>query len=87
MYTFDLFGLADGMEHIGDELWLADWVGHKMCDRLTKSQMAVNAWVAFATKNSRLVIIIIGYYFPGNFLSVVSLCLRLENVYFSPNQS
>ena len=50
MYTFNLFWLADGMEHIGEGLWLADQVGHKMCDRLTELQMAVNAWVAFATK-------------------------------------
>ena len=37
--------------HAHDRLWLADGVWHKMCDLLTELQMAVNAWVAFATKN------------------------------------
>ena len=32
-------------------LWLANGVWHKMCDWLTELQMAVIAWVAFATKN------------------------------------
>ena len=38
--------------------WLADGVGYKICDRQTDSftelEMAVNDWVAFATKNNFL---------------------------------
>ena len=39
------------MENRVDGLWLADGVGHKMCDLLTEFERAVNAWVALATKN------------------------------------
>ena len=59
MYSFTLFWLADGIKanHAHDRLWLADGLGHKMCDRqthwLTELEMAVNAWVAFATKKKR----------------------------------
>ena len=43
----------------GERFWLADRVGHKMCDRLTywlrvtELQMSVSAWVAFATKRQK----------------------------------
>ena len=48
--------MADEIEHRTDGLWLAVagcdtnvW----LTDRLTELQMAVNAWVAFATSNDK----------------------------------
>ena len=54
--------ICDGWILLDGGLWLADGVGHKMCDsqtdRQTELQMAVNAWVAFATKRFQKVIFI-----------------------------
>ena len=33
-----------------NSFWMDDGVWNKMCDWLTELEMAVNAWVAFATK-------------------------------------
>ena len=56
-WIWDGFWLADRVGHMAEGLWLADGVWHKMCDRqtdrLTELQKAVNAWVAFATKNKQ----------------------------------
>ena len=59
--------------YMADRLWLADGVWHKMCDSLTDSvtelEMAVNAWVAFAT-NKRT---------PPRFLFQILYCVRIFN--------
>ena len=55
-YSHNNFFILIGwlMEHLADRLWLADGVGHKMCDLLTywltDLEMAVNALVSFITK-------------------------------------
>ena len=50
-YRCTLFLYFDWLMEWSTWLWLANGVWHKMCDWLTELQMAVNAWVAFATKN------------------------------------